>query len=414
MAEGSRPIQRPIESCKSCPNIPGAPRRAALAHFPRPSTILFVVAACLTRVKSQASKIQIIVSDELTECVPSNITWIGGSPPYTLGIGVGNFNHGPDQEFSNLSTMFFVWSTDVPAENSVQFAVGDTLTIAYSGYVDINAGLAQSCLPAPLDPFTSSSGGSNPTKTQGAPPSASSTAQPPPTSIPSTTVTVSVTDSAGGTNTASPGATTSSSTSGSSHSSLSPDVIGIIVAVAVALLIVVIWILYKRSTRPKPDRISNSSASTSPSAGTTPPFPIAPTSPTLRPTSVLPASPNYSPVASPPGSALQLAPYGHPPPPVPHPAWQGAAAIHTTQTYFVGGSPGTPGASRAPSVLSYEPSGWNSQAPYMTQWRPEAPMEQAGRLATIHDDDAPGEAVTSEGGSVDWRPLLSPPQVRRP
>ena len=70
----------------------------------------------------------------------------------------------------------------------------------------------------------------------------------------STTVAVSVTDSVGGTNTATPGTTNTSSASSGSHSGLSPDVIGIIVAVAVALLVVVIWVLYKRGslTRSKP------------------------------------------------------------------------------------------------------------------------------------------------------------------
>ncbi|KAM5546297.1 hypothetical protein V8D89_000423 [Ganoderma adspersum] len=422
MVERSRAIPSHIMTRK---HSPCAARKPLLPHPSRRyrlSFLLLTLATCFTCVTSQqGGPIKIIVSDELTECVPTNITWTGGTPPYTLGIGINNFDHGPDEEFSNLSRTFFVWSTDVQAEKSVVFAVGDSVTIAYSGFVDINAGLTQSCIAE----ITSTSGGASPTtKTQGAQASSGSpTGQPPSTSmsVTSTTVTVSVTDSVGGTNTA------TSSTSSSSHSTLSPDVIGIIVAVAVALLIVVIWVLYKRGslTRSKPASTSTSTASPplAPAGPAVAPYLRPPTSPTVRATSILSPSLNYSPVGSPPMSALQFAPYGyspHPPPsslPAPppslHPAWQGAAAatVHTTQTqtYFVGNPAAL--ASRAPSVLSghHEPSaGWNASAQetYVaeTQWRQEGvagppPLEQGPRLLAIQDVGQGHGVASTEGGS---------------
>ncbi|KAM5546298.1 hypothetical protein V8D89_000424 [Ganoderma adspersum] len=396
----------------------------------------------LWRSHCQASKITITVSDEVTECVPTNITWYGGTPPYTLGVRVGSFDDEPEEVYTNISTKFFLWSTDVASNNFVVFAVGDNLTIANSDFIEMQAGLTQSCVPDALVPFTSTVGGgggdgSHTTKTQGAPASGSPTGQPPSTSqsVTSTTVTVSVTDSVGGTNPATPGTTNTSSASSSSHSSLSPDVIGIIVAVAFVLLIVVIWVFYKCSTRTKPVLSSTSTSNVSTplapaAAGPVAPYLGPPTSPTVRATSILSASPNFSPVGSPSMSALQFAPYGYSPPAssppalATHPTWQGAAAaaVHTTQTqtYFVG-NPATL-APRGPSVLSgqHEPARWNPnmQEAYVgqTQWLQEtAPLEQ-GRLAASRDaGEGPGVAST-EGGSdsLSWRAMLAPPHARRP
>ncbi|PIL28605.1 hypothetical protein GSI_08647 [Ganoderma sinense ZZ0214-1] len=418
----------------------GPARRLFPPHLiGRSSVLLLALAAYFTPVRSQqGGPIRIIVSDELTECVPTNITWTGGTPPYTLGIGVPNLDHGPTEEFSNISQTFFVWSTDVAAENSVMFAVGDNATITRSGFIDINAGLTQSCIPEPVPASTSTAK----TQTQGAQASSGSPGVGQPlstsTSIASTTVTVSVTDSVGGTNAATPSTTTTNnSTSGSSHSTLSPDVIGIIVAVAVALLIVVIWVLYKRSVRAK--QVIDSNASTPPAPQgpvSVAPYHNPPTSPTIRATSILSPSPNYSPVGSPPMSALQFAPYGYSPPPppppppapLPHPAWQGAGAVHTTQTqtqmYFLG-DPSL--ASRAPSVMSRETSTWNAQEAYTYPYMPQGRVQQdpVGPLAIEFEQGRGADAGTpglgaatvasTEGGS-DWRDnaLLARPPARSP
>ena len=202
--------------------------------------------------------------------MPTNITWYGGTPPYTVGVHVGSANQQPDEVYTNISTTFFLWSTDVASNNFVVFAVGDNLTIANSDFISVQAGLTQECVPDFAIPFTSTVGGgsASPTamKTQGAPASGSPTGHPSSTSefVTSTTVTVSVTDSVGGTNPATPSTTNTSSASGSSHSSLSPDVIGIIVAVAVVLLIVVVWVVYKCSTRTKPGKSFRTSSSLPP------------------------------------------------------------------------------------------------------------------------------------------------------
>ena len=72
-----------------------------------------------------------VINTQITECLPTNITWTGGTPPYTFGLALdfSDFSNGPLEQFNNISSSFFVWSTDVSSDHYVQFAVEDAQTI---------------------------------------------------------------------------------------------------------------------------------------------------------------------------------------------------------------------------------------------------------------------------------------------
>ncbi|KAI1786273.1 hypothetical protein LXA43DRAFT_870585, partial [Ganoderma leucocontextum] len=58
----------------------------------------------------------------LTECVPVNITWTGGTPPYSLQVNLGNSSE-TIRQFDDIFNTSFVWDTDVPAGTLVSFDI---------------------------------------------------------------------------------------------------------------------------------------------------------------------------------------------------------------------------------------------------------------------------------------------------
>ena len=63
----------------------------------------------------------------LIECVPANISWTGGMPPYSLQINLGTPGE-MVQQFDDIFATSFVWSTDVAAGTQVSFQLGDEQT----------------------------------------------------------------------------------------------------------------------------------------------------------------------------------------------------------------------------------------------------------------------------------------------
>ena len=63
-----------------------------------------------------------------TECIPANITWTGGTAPYSVFINVRDSSQNLRQ-FVNIDTPHFVWSPDVPAETLVSLQVIDTRNV---------------------------------------------------------------------------------------------------------------------------------------------------------------------------------------------------------------------------------------------------------------------------------------------
>ena len=63
-----------------------------------------------------------------TECIPTNITWTGGTAPYSVFINVRDSSQNLRQ-FVNINTPHFVWSPDVPAQTLVSLQVIDTRNV---------------------------------------------------------------------------------------------------------------------------------------------------------------------------------------------------------------------------------------------------------------------------------------------
>ncbi|EKM56361.1 uncharacterized protein PHACADRAFT_253429 [Phanerochaete carnosa HHB-10118-sp] len=94
-----------------------------------------------------AAQFQINTPDNLIECVPSLITWINGDSPFTLVIHEPDANGHIIQEFSDLTSRSFTWSTDVSAGTTVGFSLRDRSGAeAQSAPVTILAGSSTSCI----------------------------------------------------------------------------------------------------------------------------------------------------------------------------------------------------------------------------------------------------------------------------
>ncbi|KAM5546313.1 hypothetical protein V8D89_000439 [Ganoderma adspersum] len=63
-----------------------------------------------------------------TECIPTNITWTGGTAPYSVFINVRDSSENLRQ-FVDINTPHFVWSPDVPAETLVSLQVIDVWNV---------------------------------------------------------------------------------------------------------------------------------------------------------------------------------------------------------------------------------------------------------------------------------------------
>ncbi|KAI0661712.1 hypothetical protein C8Q70DRAFT_966844 [Cubamyces menziesii] len=152
-------------------------------------------------VSAQDPSFQILTPNPPTQCVPVQIKWNGGSPPFFLvsSIFPGDQPQAPSlEQFPNLQSSPFTWKTDIPAGQSVGFQVTDnTGAIAQSGSVIIQPGPSD-CLNG-----TASSG------------SATSTG----TGTAATTGATGATTGASGTTGAATGTGTGTATTGGSHSS---------------------------------------------------------------------------------------------------------------------------------------------------------------------------------------------------
>ncbi|KAH9903010.1 hypothetical protein C8Q73DRAFT_672615 [Cubamyces lactineus] len=93
-------------------------------------------------VSAQDSNFQILTPNPPIQCVPIQIKWNGGTPPFFLSIFPGDQPQAPSlEQFPNLQSSPFTWKTDIPAGQSVGFQVTDnTGAVAQSGSVIIQSG----------------------------------------------------------------------------------------------------------------------------------------------------------------------------------------------------------------------------------------------------------------------------------
>ncbi|KAM5531568.1 hypothetical protein V8D89_014767 [Ganoderma adspersum] len=96
----------------------------------------------------------------LTECVPANISWTGGMPPYSLQINLGAPGQ-MVQQFDDIFATSFVWSTDVAAGTQVSFQIvdeqTDVLQLEPMSVIVVGAGPDTACVynPGYLPPTSS-------------------------------------------------------------------------------------------------------------------------------------------------------------------------------------------------------------------------------------------------------------------
>ncbi|KAI9060661.1 hypothetical protein FKP32DRAFT_1605457 [Trametes sanguinea] len=160
-------------------------------------------------------------SNPPTVCVPVQLTWSGGTPPYFLTIFPGGHPEEPAlQQYPNLQGTSFTWSTNITAGTLVGFQLTDhNGQIAQSSSVQIMSGRSTadtSCLTGGSSSDTSSAGSSG--TTSAATGTSTGTATAPAGSS---------TSSAGGSSGSSAGSGTSHAASGTSgSSSASPSATG--------------------------------------------------------------------------------------------------------------------------------------------------------------------------------------------
>ena len=83
----------------------------------------------------------------LTECVPTNITWTGGTPPYSFQVGLGASSE-TIRQFDGIFDTHFVWNTDVAAGTLVSIHLVDEQTIVQSTLnpIAVSAGPDATCV----------------------------------------------------------------------------------------------------------------------------------------------------------------------------------------------------------------------------------------------------------------------------
>ncbi len=117
----------------------------------------------------------------LTECLPTNITWTGGTQPYSLFVNLADSSE-TLRQFDGINATHFVWAPNVPVGSFVSFEVVDERSILTftEDPIFVGAG-AQSGIgcnvlgPVSISPTssisTSISASSSPTSTQSPSPS---------------------------------------------------------------------------------------------------------------------------------------------------------------------------------------------------------------------------------------------------
>ena len=99
----------------------------------------------------------------LTQCVPSNITWTGGTQPYTLFV---KFEYSSEtlRQFDLINATHFLWTPDVPAGTLVSLQLIDERNVLIYTEDAILVGAGPSgaechmLVPMPMPPSTSVQG----------------------------------------------------------------------------------------------------------------------------------------------------------------------------------------------------------------------------------------------------------------
>ncbi|KAI8980168.1 hypothetical protein BD414DRAFT_551040 [Trametes punicea] len=183
------------------------------------SASLVSAALLIAAVSAQDQNFTINTPNPPTQCVPVQLTWQGGDPPYFLAIIPGGQPQAPAlQQYPGLTGTTFTWSVNISAGQSVGFEVTDSQGhIAQSAPVTIQSSPDSSCLNGQSGGSSAASGTGATSAASG---SAATSATAPASSATGATTPASGTGSAGATShPASSGAATSSHASSSAAAS---------------------------------------------------------------------------------------------------------------------------------------------------------------------------------------------------
>ncbi|KAN0092747.1 hypothetical protein V8E55_003531 [Tylopilus felleus] len=153
-------------------------------------------------------------------CEPTQLTWIGGTPPYFLSVLPGSSPSGsPLESFSPSNSTSFTWTCNIAPSSYIGFTLRDSNgLVAQTAPVTVISGSSTSCVNITGAPGPTSAGSSS-----------SAT-------VAATTTTAGTSGSSGGTTPSSPSSTsTSTSNNGASANAAQFGVAGL-VGVAVAAL----------------------------------------------------------------------------------------------------------------------------------------------------------------------------------
>ncbi|KAI0342857.1 hypothetical protein BDW22DRAFT_159199 [Trametopsis cervina] len=109
-----------------------------------------------------------------TQCVPTQISWSGGTGPFFLSINTNDANGAPEQTYDNLAASPFVWQVNITGGTQHGLALTDRSNgaKALSGVFTITPSSDTSCLNGAVPPPASAPGSSSAGSTGGAPTSA--------------------------------------------------------------------------------------------------------------------------------------------------------------------------------------------------------------------------------------------------
>ncbi|KAI0039854.1 hypothetical protein FA95DRAFT_1577323 [Auriscalpium vulgare] len=140
------------------------------------STFSSLVAAALFVVAASAQTLTINTPSNVAECLPLQITWSGGTPPYTVSLASGTDPNGPALQIlaTNTQATSFSWS-------AVNFASGTSLDLN----VRDSTGTLQQTAPFTVNPGTTDC--LNGSSSSGASTAPSSTAASTPATSPAST-----------------------------------------------------------------------------------------------------------------------------------------------------------------------------------------------------------------------------------
>ncbi|EED85968.1 predicted protein [Postia placenta Mad-698-R] len=135
-----------------------------------------IILVALAAFASGVAGLTINTPSDVSECIPTLLTWSGGTGPYYLSIEPGNDPSGaPLQQYGPLDGTSFTWPTNITSSQQVSLTIKDsTGATNQCAPFNINAG-SSSCIGASASASSGASSASTASSASGASSSAAAT-----------------------------------------------------------------------------------------------------------------------------------------------------------------------------------------------------------------------------------------------